>query len=166
MGVCGGARLGQGGASRAALSRCCSNLSPTYSSPAVPPVSAAFVAPAAAPAGFECATVFELIKTNLAADAALAKKVNGVFLFNVTGGKGGATASWTVDAKTAGGAVTVGEGTKPDCTITIGDADLMAMAAGKLTGMAAFMGGKMKLKGNMALAQKFGALIEAKKSKL
>ena len=34
------------------------------------------------------------------------------------------------------------------------------MAAGKLTGMAAFMGGKMKLKGNMALAQKFNSLIE------
>ena len=45
-------------------------------------------------------------------------------------------------------------------------ADFVAMAAGKLTGMAAFMGGKMKLKGNMALAQKFGALAEAKKSKL
>ena len=45
-------------------------------------------------------------------------------------------------------------------------ADFMSMAAGKLTGMAAFMGGKMKLKGNMALAQKFGALIESKKSKL
>ena len=37
------------------------------------------------------------------------------------------------------------------------------MAAGKLTGMAAFMGGKMKLTGNMALAQKFNTLIDAAK---
>ena len=30
----------------------------------------------------------------------------------------------------------------------------------------AFMSGKMKIKGNMALAQKFGALVDQKKSKL
>ena len=48
--------------------------------------------------------------------------MNGVFLFNITGGKDGASSSWTVDAKSAGGKVSVGEGAKPDCTITISDA--------------------------------------------
>ena len=47
-----------------------------------------------------------------------------------------------------------------------GDADMVAMATGKLQGMQAFMSGKMKIKGNMMLAQKFGALAESAKSKL
>ena len=55
---------------------------------------------------------------------------------------------------------------KADCTITISDADFVAMSTGKLNGMQAFMSGKMKIKGNMALAQKFGALVDQKKSKL
>ena len=55
---------------------------------------------------------------------------------------------------------------KADCAITIADADMVAMAAGKLNGMQAFMSGKMKIKGNMMLAQKFGALAESTKSKL
>ena len=93
-------------------------------------------------------------------------QVNGIFLFNITGGPGGDKASWTVDAKTPGGSVSAGAGAKPDCTLTISDADFVAMATGKLTGMAAFMGGKLKISGNMALAQKFSALAETKKSKL
>lgn len=127
------------------------------------PAAAAAAAPAAS--GFASAAVFDEIGANLKADPGLAKKVNGVFQFNVTGGPGGATASWTVDAKGAGG-VSQKAAAKADCTITMSDADFVAMAQGKLTGMAAFMGGKMKIKGNMALAQKFSALADAKKSKL
>ena len=41
------------------------------------------------------------------------------------------------------------------------------MVAGKLNGQQAFMQGKLKLKGNMMLAQKFGALAgPGAKSKL
>ncbi|KAL1499490.1 hypothetical protein AB1Y20_011693 [Prymnesium parvum] len=137
-----------------------------------PAAAAAAAAPAAAPAavpaeaaGFESARVFAQIGARLGGDPSLLRKVNGVFLFHITGGAGGATSTWTVDAKTDG-TVTAGEGAKPDCTITISDANFMAMASGKLTGMAAFMGGKMKLKGNMGLAQKFGALLDSSKSKL
>ena len=76
-------------------------------------------------------------------------------------GPSGAGATWTVDARasTSGDRVVTGEGAKPDCTVTIADADLVAMAEGRLSGMSAFMGGKMKIKGNMGLAQKFGALL-------
>ena len=43
----------------------------------------------------------------------------------------------------------------------------VALATGKLQGMQAFMAGKMKVKGNMMLAQKFGALAgPGAKSKL
>ena len=50
-----------------------------------------------------------------------------------------------------------------DCTITMADADLVAMAEGKLDGMQAFMGGKLKIKGNMILAQKLQSILEAAK---
>ena len=41
------------------------------------------------------------------------------------------------------------------------DADFVAMAEGKLDGMQAFMGGKLKIKGNMMLAQKLQSILEA-----
>ena len=92
-------------------------------------------------------------------------QVNGVFQFNITKGPGGKGATWTVDAK-GGNCVKPSAPPKADCTITISDADFVAMSTGKLNGMQAFMSGKMKIKGNMALAQKFGALVDQKKSKL
>merc|ERR1719408_1123648 len=59
--------------------------------------------------------------------------------------------------------MTKGESTKPDCTITMKDADFLAMVAGKLNGQQAFMQGKLKLKGNMMLAQKLGTVLAALK---
>lgn len=50
-----------------------------------------------------------------------------------------------------------------DCTITMKDDDLVAMAEGKLDGMQVFMGGKLKIKGNMMLAQKLQSILEAAK---
>ena len=58
--------------------------------------------------------------------------------------------------------VTSGSG-KADCTITISEENFLALVSGKLQGMQAFMSGKMKIKGNMGLAQKFGALTDAVK---
>ena len=52
---------------------------------------------------------------------------------------------------------------RQDCTITMADADFVAMAEGKLDGMQAFMGGKLKIKGNMMLAQKLQSILEAAK---
>merc|ERR1711874_600408 len=67
-----------------------------------------------------------------------------------------------IDLKNGNGAVKWGED-KADVTITMSDADFVAMAEGKLDGMQAFMGGKLKIKGNMMLAQKLQGLIEAAK---
>ena len=100
------------------------------------------------------AAVFESIGAALAADSALGKKVGGSLHFVLSGGPDG-TSEWTVDCKAS--TVTKGPG-KADCTITLSDADFLALASGKLNGMQAFMSGKMKIKGNMGLAQKFGAL--------
>ena len=87
-------------------------------------------------------------------------QVNGVLAFCVTGGEGGASAAWTIDAKGPSPGVSVGKPDKADCTITISDADLVALASGKLSAMSAYMSGKLKLSGKQALAQKLAALFK------
>ena len=131
------------------------------------------------------AAIFDGIAAGLKADPTIAKKANGVFQFNLSK----PASEWVVDCKAA--TVKPGKAAKADVTLTLSDADFVAMAAGKLNGMQAFMSGKLKIKvrascrrrgstralrsctpppiapqGNMALAQKFGALVDQKKSKL
>ena len=103
--------------------------------------------------------VFNAIGAAFEADASLAKKIGGVLCFSLTGGSG--NVDWVVDGKA--GKVSKGAGGKADCTITISQSDFAAMVNGKLNGMSAFMSGKMKIKGNMALAQKFQTLTDAAK---
>merc|ERR1712066_934727 len=65
-----------------------------------------------------------------------------------------------IDLKNGSGAVKWGED-KVDVTITMAEADFVAMSEGKLDGMQAFMSGKLKIKGNMMLAQKLAPILES-----
>ncbi len=54
--------------------------------------------------------------------------------------------TWTVDLSSAPGSVYEGAAkTKPGCTLTLDDDDLVALTTGKLDAMKAFMGGKLKV---------------------
>jgi putative sterol carrier protein len=46
------------------------------------------------------------------------------------------------------------------------DADFMDLVSGKIKPQAAFMGGKMKIKGNMAKAMKFNPSVLPKDAKI
>jgi len=89
-------------------------------------------------------------------------KVNCVYQWNITKDKKKA-ATWVVDLKNnkSGGEIYQGEvrSGKADCILTLSDDDFMDMVAGKLDGQKAFMSGKLKLGGNMMLAQKLGDLF-------
>lgn len=50
---------------------------------------------------------------------------------------------------------------KPNTTLTVSDEDFVDMATGKLNPQAAFMKGKLKVNGNIMLAQKLGPLLKA-----
>ena len=86
------------------------------------------------------AAIFDGIAAGLKADPTIAKKANGVFQFNLSK----PASEWVVDCKAA--TVTPGKAAKADVTLTLSDADFVAMAAGKLNGMQAFMSGKLKIK--------------------
>ncbi|SFB17085.1 Putative sterol carrier protein [Collimonas sp. OK607] len=50
-----------------------------------------------------------------------------------------------------------------DVALTMADEDLKALLKGELNGAMAFMSGKLKLKGDLMLAQKIPALFDASK---
>ena len=110
------------------------------------------------------AAVFSELGKNMSAD--LVKAVGAVYQWNITQG-GKVAAQWTVDLKNGSGAVKDGAASpKADCTLTLADDDLMALFAGTLDPMKAFMSGKLKIAGNVMLSQKLKALFESNKSKV
>ncbi|KAF4323198.1 hypothetical protein BBO99_00002782 [Phytophthora kernoviae] len=121
--------------------------------------SAASKPAAAKPAGgLKSTEIFRLLGDVVAKDGAvMAKKVKGIIQFDITG-----AGKWNLDLKSATPALT--EGTKKaDVTITVADEDFVAIAMGKLNAQQAFMKGKLKLKGNMALAMKLPVVFNALK---
>ena len=83
----------------------------------------------------------------------------GVFRFNITENKK-VVKTWTADLKNGEGSLVEGEGGKRDVTIIVADADMVLLAAGKLDAQKAFFSGKLKVKGNIMLSQKLGAILK------
>ena len=112
---------------------------------------------------FSSDNLFKQIGEGIAADPSLSSKIKGVYCFVITGGPGGATKEWTIDLKTGNGSLAQGKGTKADVTLTVSDADFVALADGKANAQQLFMQGKIKMQGNMGLAMKLEQVIKSKK---
>ncbi|UCH33604.1 MAG: neutral/alkaline non-lysosomal ceramidase N-terminal domain-containing protein [Armatimonadota bacterium] len=84
-------------------------------------------------------------------NAEAAGDLKAVYYFNVTGEKGGDYAITVADGKCA---VEQAKPEGPDVTVTIADADMLALARGELDPVAAYMGGKLVIDGDMSLALK------------
>jgi len=87
----------------------------------------------------------------------LAKDINAVIHFNITGDQGG---TWTVDLTKASGWVTTGATGTPKMTITVSDQDFVKIRQKQLNAQMAAMQGKLKFKPmDMGLAMKLGKLL-------
>ncbi|XP_018416650.1 PREDICTED: hydroxysteroid dehydrogenase-like protein 2 [Nanorana parkeri] len=92
------------------------------------------------------------------------KSVQGIYQFILSGAEQG---TWYLDLKTDKGSVGKGEpSVKADVVMSLDSDDFVKMFTGKLKPTMAFMGGKLKIKGNMALAMKLEVLLGRLTSKL
>lgn len=112
---------------------------------------------------FLAEAIFKAIDELIREDEALRNKTKGTYHFVITKGPKGASKEWVVD--TARGEVSSPPEGKSDCKLTLTDADFQKLVGGELTAQKAFMMGKLKISGNMMLAQKFSAITSKLKSK-
>lgn len=105
---------------------------------------------------------FRLVKNSLSDD--IVKTTQAVYLFELSGEEGG---KWFLDLKNKGGDVGSGEPSdKADVVMSMSTEDFIKMFTGKLKPTMAFMSGKLKIKGNMALAIKLEKLMSHMNARL
>ncbi|XP_049640653.1 hydroxysteroid dehydrogenase-like protein 2 [Suncus etruscus] len=105
---------------------------------------------------------FRLVKNSLSDD--IVKTTQAVYLFELSGEGGG---KWFLDLKNKSGDVGSGEPSdKADVVMSMSTGDFIKMFSGKLKPTMAFMSGKLKIKGNMALAIKLEKLMSQMNAKL
>jgi 3-hydroxyacyl-CoA dehydrogenase/3a,7a,12a-trihydroxy-5b-cholest-24-enoyl-CoA hydratase len=103
---------------------------------------------------------FDEINKRAKSQPELVKKVGAIIVFDITK-DGKVQKSWTIDGKK--GTINEGkpqEGTTAQVTITVDDDDFVDLASGKANAPALFAKGKMKVKGNVMLAQKLSTLFK------
>ena len=83
--------------------------------------------------------------------------MNAVYQYDITGDGGG---KWYAAIKEGELEVIKGEHENPNITLTMADEDYLAMIAGTLDGQAAYMTGKLKIKGDMSLAMKLKSIFK------
>ena len=110
----------------------------------------------------------------LTADAV--SKIGTVFQWNITGSDGKVAGQWTTDLKSGNGSIYFGAAkSKADCTLTLGDDTFEGLVTNTVDPMKvgmwwwwcvhgadvrqAFMSGKLKIAGNVMLAQKLQSLF-------
>jgi 3-hydroxyacyl-CoA dehydrogenase/3a,7a,12a-trihydroxy-5b-cholest-24-enoyl-CoA hydratase len=111
-------------------------------------------APATAASGPQSSDVFLGIKAYVGEHAELTDKIQKVFQFKLEN----PVSVWTLDLKNGKGAVAAGETAKPDCTLTIDEADFMDMTSGKADAQKLYFGGKLKISGDVMASQKLSFL--------
>jgi putative sterol carrier protein len=100
--------------------------------------------------------VFAQMKSKVEANPAKVATLKASYQFDLTGEGGG-----TYHASFDNGAFDMGEGPAANagCTVTMAAPDFLSMVEGKLNPTAAFMSGKLKIKGDMGMAMKLQTII-------
>ncbi len=82
--------------------------------------------------------------------------INATYQFNLSGDDGG---TWVICLTDDKQSVTEGEDESAQCVISMSSGDFMGMIGGSLNPQMAFMTGKLRVKGDMALALKLQAIL-------
>jgi putative sterol carrier protein len=100
--------------------------------------------------------LFATMKDRVAGNPGKIANLKGAYQFELSGEGGG-----TYHAVFDNGSYEIGEGAieNPGCTFIMSAGDFLAMAEGKLNPTAAFMTGKLKIKGDLGLAMKLQSII-------
>lgn len=110
--------------------------------------------------GVSLETVFEKVGGLL--NEELVSKTKGLFLFQIKEG-----GEFFIDMKSGAGSVGKGAPSdKADVTFITNEESMLSMFTGKLKPTAAFMTGKLKIKGDMGKAMKLEKLMSQMKGKL
>src|SRR5579859_6939322 len=112
------------------------------------------------PESFTSADIFVGIEDHVARHPELVSGIGKVFVFKLTG----PDSAWTVDLKNGAGSVKAGAGAA-DCTLELADSDFMAMTGGKADPMKLYMGGKLKITGDLMASQKLSFLQKIDQAK-
>jgi putative sterol carrier protein len=107
-----------------------------------------------------CRDYFDNLSERFISDKA--KGVDATYLFQLEGDGGGA---WTVTVKDNTISVSEGAIPNPNVTFNMKASDYLDMANGDLGGMKAFMTRKLKVSGNIPLAQKMNDFLPPHKDK-
>ncbi|KAM0200226.1 hypothetical protein ACHAPQ_006147 [Fusarium lateritium] len=91
------------------------------------------------------------------------KQGNGVYAFTLKNASGD-EASWHIDLKETG-QVATGTGAKPDVTLILSEENFGKLVAGKANAQRLFMGGKLKIKGNVMKATKLDPVLKKAQDK-
>lgn len=110
--------------------------------------------------GISAKVLFAVLGDIIAQNPDLIKKINGIYQWVINDTKKGGSEKWVVDVKNAPGSVYAGDVKqgKAGVTLTIKESDFVSLMTGQANAQSLFMGGKIKLKGNMGLAMKLGQL--------
>jgi putative sterol carrier protein len=100
--------------------------------------------------------IFTEINSRLAANPSKIAGMNAAYAFDLSGDDGGA---YHISLKDGTGEAGRGAPENPNITISMKDTDFVDLATGKLDGTAAFMSGKLKIKGDMGLAMKLQGIL-------
>jgi putative sterol carrier protein len=101
--------------------------------------------------------IFNEINSRLATDPSKAGTTAATYRFDLSGEDGGEFHIVLKDGKGEAGA---GAPENPNTTIAMAASDFVGMATGTMNPMLAFMGGKLKVRGDMALAMKLQTLMQ------
>jgi len=100
--------------------------------------------------------IFTEINSRLEANPSKIAGMNAAYAFDLSGDDGGA---YHITLKDGSGEAGPGAAENPNITISMKDTDFVDLATGKLDGTAAFMSGKLKIKGDIGLAMKLQGIL-------